>query len=210
MTVLRVKSGSGQHGDGALELHALMFGHGRVEHLGFGEMAEDALQPDHRRSRDAGSERGKIVKRDAEARHAGIDLEVHVNLVVAGNGGSGGLEGFDLFGGGNGRSEAVDEQRFLFAAPETGHDEDGQSHAGLAHGDSLFGGGNAEPDGASVFEGARRFDDSVSIGVALDDAAGSHAGAEMAGDGAIVFRQRGERDFSPVGACVHGEFLLYG
>ncbi len=118
------------------------------------------------------------------------------------------LDGFDVFEGGDGRSEIVAQQRFFFAAPEACHDEDGQPHASLANGDSLFGGGYAEPDSSGRFEGARRLDDAVSVGVALDDAAGSDAGAEMAGDHAIVFSQRGERNFSPIGTRVHGEFLL--
>ena len=61
-----------------------------------------------------------------------------------------------------------------------------------------------------IFQGARAFNDAVAIGIALDDAARGDAGAEMAGDDAIIFSQGGERNFRPVGAGVHGEFLLCG
>ena len=158
------------------------------------------------RAASAGSSASETPRRDMPV----STLRCTGTLRVRPRVGGGALEGLDVFEGGDGRSEIVAQQRFLFAAPEAGHDEDGQLHAGLADGDSLFGGGDAEPDGSGLFQGAGAFDDAVSVGVALDDAAGSDAGAEMAGDDAIVFSQRGERNFSPVGAGVHGEFLLCG
>ncbi len=49
---------------------------------------------------------------------------------------------------------SVAQHGVFFAAPEAGHDEDGQLDAGFANGDSFFGGGDAEPDGSGLFQGA--------------------------------------------------------
>ncbi len=80
VTVAGMQSGGGQQMAMARSKSARwLVGHGRVEDFGFGEMAEDSLQLDHGRGSDAGGQRGKLGERDAEARHAGIDLEMHGN-----------------------------------------------------------------------------------------------------------------------------------
>ena len=122
----------------------------------------------------------------------------------------GGFQGLDVLGGGDGRGETPAQQGHLFAPPETCHDEDGQADSGLAHGHAFFGGGDAQPLGTGVFQGARNLDDPMAVGIAFDDTAGSDFGPKMARNDAIVRGQRGEGDLRPVGTRVHGEFLLRG
>lgn len=81
MAIARVEPRGLELRKGLLESGALLLGKGRVEHLGFGEMAEDALQLDGRRAGNACGEPGKIGHRNAQAAHAGIDLEVYRNGV---------------------------------------------------------------------------------------------------------------------------------
>ena len=64
------------------------------------------------------------------------------------------LEGLDVFEGGDGGGERWRSRGFFFAAPEAGHDEDGQLGSGLADGNSFFGGGDAEKNGSGFFKGA--------------------------------------------------------
>ena len=173
-------------------------------------MAEYALQLDDLRGSDARGERGKLCQRDPKPRHAGIDLEMHRHLLRQAKRRGGLFEGFDVFGRGNRRGERVPQHSLLLTAPEAGHDQDGKLHSRLANRTSLLGRGYPQPRRSGLFEGARAFNDAMSVGIALDDAAGSDIGTKMAGDDPIVFSQRGERDFSPVGTSMHREFLLCG
>jgi hypothetical protein len=187
-----MEPGSGKNFNCPLESRALCFNHGRVQNLGFGKVAENSLQVDYRRRGNPGGERGKLRQRYAEARHARIDLEVQPDLARDSESCGSALDGFNVFGGGNGRSKIVAQHRFLFTAPEAGHYEKGQPHACLADGSTLFRGGHAKPYGSSRFESAGAFNHAVPVGIALDDAARGYAGTEMADDGMVVFAQRGE------------------
>ncbi len=211
VAIAGMKSGGGQQCDGTLEIGALRAATGESRTSDSERWLKTPCNSTTgeaaMRAASAGSSASETPRRAMPV----STLRCTGTLRREAERGGGAFEGFDVFE--RWRWPGVRSWRssgFLFAAPEAGHDQDGQGHAGFAHGDSLFGGGYAEPDGSGVFQGAGGFDDAVSVGVALDDAAGSDAGAEMAGDDAIVFSQRGERNFRPVGTGVHGEFLLCG
>src|SRR6185369_13945459 len=105
------------------------------------------------------------------------------------------LEGFDVFECSDGRGERVAQDDFFFTAPEAGHDEYARTNSTFAIGYGLF-------------ESLRAAYDSVTVGVALYDRTDRDIRrCEFAYAAKIVLERR-QRNFSPVGASVHREFLL--
>src|SRR6185369_5648726 len=118
------------------------------------------------------------------------------------------LEGFDVFECSDGRGERVAQDDFFFTAPEAGHDEYARTNSTFANGCGFFRRSKAEPFGSGLFESLRAAYDSVTVGVALYDGTDRDIRrCEFAYAAKIVLERR-QRNFSPVGASVHREFLL--
>src|SRR3954452_9482610 len=116
-------------------------------------MAEYAFEDDVARLLEAIDKRRKIVERESEARHAGIDLEVNGDAFfrTAERLGST-LQGLQVLDGGDGRRERVTENSFFFSPPKAGHDEHARTNSTFGNGDGLFHGGDAEPIGSRLLQ----------------------------------------------------------
>ena len=113
-----------------------------------------------------------------------------------------------LVGAHDRRRQVIVENSLFLAGPEAGEDQDRFANAALAQFGAFRGAGHAEPVGAGLGEGARDGNDSVAVGVALDDGenfparAARARGIDVRADRAQIVRQRSQTYFRPDGASI--------
>ncbi len=113
-----------------------------------------------------------------------------------------------LIGAHDGGRQVIVQNALFLARPEAGENQDRFADSAVAQLGAFRRAGHAKPVGASLGQGARDGNDSVAVGVALDDgenfparaarALGIHVGA----DGAQIVRQRSQTYFRPDGTSI--------
>src|SRR5580704_13277861 len=86
---------------------------------------------------------------------------------------------------------------FLFAAPETSHQQDAFTNTGFAKRNCLIQRGHAEPARALLLQRLRALDRAVPVGIGFHDGTNRHPGAYVLLHYAKVSPQRSQRDLSP-------------
>src|SRR5260221_7708015 len=167
-------------------------GAGEIYMLTFGKLPREAVG---------------VLRHDAEAVHAGVNLELHGDIFLAQFCG-GCFESEKLFAAMNRRRQLVLEKIFFLAGPETAKNKNGSANPGLADLHAFTGGSYAEPVGTGLFKGLRDRRSTVSVSVPFNDAENLSRGfALFAGwihivaDRAQISGERGERNFRPDGAA---------
>jgi hypothetical protein len=149
-------------------------------------------------------------RRYAQAVHPGVDLQVKIDGAFARFARARGrfFQKTQLVGPHDRRREAVVENSLLLAGPEAGEDQYRFANAALAQFGAFRGTSHAEPVRAGLREGARDGNDSVAVGVALDDGenfparAARPRGIDVRSDCAQIVRQRSQTYFRPDGASI--------
>src|ERR1700761_4216223 len=166
-------------------------------------MREDASEFEMLALGELASEAIRICGLDAQAIHAGIDLQMNRGVFLAEFGG-GCFVGEKLLATMNSWSEIVLDEGFFFAVPETTEHEDGCAHADFADINAFAGRGDAEPVGAKSFESFCDLRATVTVAIAFHDrkdfarrAAFFRWRIDVIADGVEILPQRGETYFCP-------------
>jgi hypothetical protein len=173
------------------------------------DVRERAGQAQVRAIRQRAGERRNFPRRDAQAVHAGVDLQMKLDgallrLAVLRRGL---LQQAQLIRAHHRRCEVIVENPLLLARPEAGEDEHRLADARLAQLGALRRAGHAEPIGVGFGKRARHRNDAVAVGVALDHredfAPRARAGGVDVGtNGAQVVRERPQADLRPDRAAI--------
>ncbi len=178
----------------ALELQPRV---GLVGRVGVGKMGEDTLDLEVLAGQRGFQQVDGAVVVNADALHAGVDLQVHLGphahrprrlLDLA-----------QLLHRRRGQCQVMlQKQRHLIADDAAQH-EDGRRHARLAQQNALFQKGHAEIGRAQRLHVARHLNQPVAVGVGLQDGHDGR-GSDVSLNGAVVGGQAGEIDFDLGGA----------
>src|SRR5580692_12030290 len=129
-----------------------------------------------------------VARRDAQAIHARVHLQVEGNALAALPGAflgkdasSGAIKWLELLATMDHGRQIVFEKARLFAGPETCQHKHGLPDAGFAHGDAFFRAGDTEPVRSGFFECLGHLRAAMAIAVAFDDA------EDFAGRPALLF-----------------------
>ncbi len=141
---------------------------------------------------------GKLIDRNAQTAHAGINFQVHGMLRHAERGGRG-FHDFDVPWLPDSRREAQANDLGFFAAPETGHQQNIAADAGLAQRNGFVERSDAEPACAFGLKRPRAFDGAVTVGIRLHYGTHGNIRTDMLLHDSKILPQRGERDFRPGG-----------
>jgi hypothetical protein len=109
---------------------------------------------------------GKLIDRNAQPPHAGIDFQVH-RMPRHAQRGRCRLQGLDMPGFPDRGREMQTDNLALFAAPEAGHQKNVGANAGLAQRNRFVERSHAQPFRAFGLERARALDRAVTVSVGL-------------------------------------------
>ena len=173
-------------------------------------MSKCARQAQVRAIRQRAREPRNFRRRNSQAVHSGVDLEMKIERALARLALERGrlIQKPQLVRAHDGRREVVVQNSLLFAGPEAGEDQDRLANAALPQFGAFRGASHAEPVGAGLREGARNGNDSVTVGVALDDGenfparAARASGIDVPSDRAQIVGQRSQAYFRPDGASI--------
>ena len=200
-------------GAGAEETFELARRRRRVRIVGAGQVRIDALDVAPARGQRRFDEGPGVVAVNADALHAGVDLQVHGGTPAQGFGRD--LDLAQLVDRRHGDFEVVGDHRGRLRTEDAAHHQDRQRHPGAPQRDALLQEGHAQLPGPLRLQVQPHAGQAMAVGIGLDDRHHRHAG--VGGQGAQVVRDRVQvhadargslaEDVVAVGGGVHAGIL---